>query len=485
MAVDRKGLDRAFNPRSVAVVGDKRELGYMWLRAMSQFQGTVYSVQIDERELAGIAALGVPNYPSLQDIPGPVDYVVCAVSRSVAPRIVADCIQKRVGGVTLFTAGFAETGTDEGLRLQAHLQATAQEAGLNLIGPNCMGIFNPRIGLRHSEDQYYGIGGEVGIISQSGTVATLFSLVANLHGVRVSKSVSYGNAIVLDSPHFLEYLASDDQTRAIGLYIEGVHDGRRLLRALRETAARKPVVALKGGQTEAGVEAAHSHTASLTPSPRVWQALFRQCGAIPVATVEEMIDTMQLLVHCPPVSGRRVGLAAMTGGQSVLIADAFAREGLEVPALSEASYRELASFFNTIGGSYRNPLDMVITLMASTHPVATVARLLRVLDQDPNVDCVVLEYSVLLLARRPDWSDFARDMAQALAEFRQSAAKPLLVVLTAGHREDVAAQVRESLSALSIPTFSTFSQAARALSCLVRHWPGTRLSSGGNPQAQP
>ncbi|MBE0416022.1 MAG: CoA-binding protein, partial [Dehalococcoidia bacterium] len=170
-------LDRAFNPRSVAVVGDKMEMGYMWLRSLADFQGRVYSVQIDKNELPGIEALGVKNYFSLLDIPDEVDYVIVAVPRAVAPKIVKDCIEKKVGGVMLFTSGFAETNTEEGIRLQRVITEMAQEADLNLIGPNCVGIFNPKIGLRHTMDQYCGDGGNVGFISQSGTHATFFSLV--------------------------------------------------------------------------------------------------------------------------------------------------------------------------------------------------------------------------------------------------------------------------------------------------------------------
>ncbi len=468
MNSDHRGLDRAFNPRSVAVVGDKQEMGHMWLKAMTRFQGPVYSVQIDERELPGIAAFGVPNYHTLADIPGPVDYVVCAVPRTVAPRIVADCIQKQVGGVTLFTSGFAETETEEGIRLQSVIQKMARDGGLDLIGPNCMGIFNPRIGLRHTEDQYYGVAGEVGFISQSGTVSTLFGLTGHLHGVNVSKSVSYGNAIVLDSPDYLEYFSDDPETRVIGLYIEGIHDGPRLLRVLRETAAKKPVVALKGGQTAAGARAAQSHTGSLTSSTRVWQAMLRQCGTLPVHTLEDMVDTMQLLVHCPRPAGGRVGLIAMTGGQSVLVTDTFGREGLEVPGLTEQSYRELGTFFNIVGGGYRNPLDMATTLRS----VDVLVHMLDILDRDPNVDSVVLEYSVVFLCRRADWeSSFASDLAQALAEYRQRTKKPFLVVLTAAHQEAETARVREQLAAQRIPTFPTFSRAARALGYVTSHHP--------------
>ena len=144
----RTNLPRVLNPRTIAVVGDKRANGYLWLRNMSTFQGKLYSVQIDPAEIPGIEELGVPNYPSLADVPGEIDYVVCAVPRAIAPRIIADCAAKGVGGVALFTSGFAETGEDEGVRLQAEIGRIAREAGLALIGPNCMGVYNPKLGVR-------------------------------------------------------------------------------------------------------------------------------------------------------------------------------------------------------------------------------------------------------------------------------------------------------------------------------------------------
>ncbi len=132
-------LSRALNPSTIAVVGDKRANGYLWLRNMSTFQGKVYSVQVDPAEIPGIEELGVPNYTSLAEIPDEIDYVVCAVPRPVAARIVSDCAAEQVGGIALFTSGFAETGEEEGARLQAEIGRIAREAGLLLIGPNCMG----------------------------------------------------------------------------------------------------------------------------------------------------------------------------------------------------------------------------------------------------------------------------------------------------------------------------------------------------------
>ncbi|MGH7963519.1 MAG: acetate--CoA ligase family protein, partial [Candidatus Binatia bacterium] len=172
----RAMLERVFNPKAVAVIGDKQAMNYLWLRSQRTFQGKVYSVQIDERELPGIAALGVPNYPSLAEIPDEIDYVMTAVPRQVTPRILADCAAKKVGGVMLFTSGFSEVGDEEGKRLEQVVVDTARAAGLALIGPNCMGVYHPKIGLRNYTELPTGEAGTAGFIGQSGTHTITFSL---------------------------------------------------------------------------------------------------------------------------------------------------------------------------------------------------------------------------------------------------------------------------------------------------------------------
>ncbi|MBI4330596.1 MAG: CoA-binding protein [Chloroflexi bacterium] len=433
---------------------------------MEHFRGRVYSVQIDKDEAREIEALGFHNYSSLLEIPEAVDYVVVAVPRSVTPRIIQDCIEKKVGGVALFTAGFAETGTEEGLRLQNILQCMAGEAGLNLIGPNCMGIFNPALGVRHSAEQYYGEGGDVGFIAQSGTQASLFGAMAFQHGVRVSKSVSYGNAIVLDAPDYLDYLLSDEETKAIGMYIEGTGNGRRLMESLAKTTMKKPVVIWKGGQTGAGARAIASHTASLTRSPAVWETAIKQCGALSVNSLDSLIDTIKLTLRARQPGGRRVALVAISGGQSVAMADTFAREELEVPRLTNNSYDNLATFFNITGGNYNNPVDISWTIPS----IEMVVKLLTVLDQDENVDTVVMELPVFFLAGmgRRDAS-LAERVLGGLAAFDREARKPFVVILTAGAREKEAVDVRQQVIARGLLTFPDFERAARALRIMFEY----------------
>jgi len=456
----KRNLDRAFNPRVVVVVGDKQANDYMWLRSLSTFAGKLYSVQIDPAELPGIENLGIENRYSLLDIPEPVDYVIIAVPREITPRIISDCIEKGVGGASLFTSGFAETNTKEGIGLQNHITDLARQANLNLIGPNCMGIFNPRIGLRHDSGQYSGEEGPVGFIAQSGTHAILFSLVGKTHGIKLSKSVSYGNAAVLDSTDYLEYLANDEDTRIIGLYIEGVKDGKRFFRCLKETARKKPVVIWKGGRSEEGARAVASHTGSLASTPIMWETVIRQCGAIQVNNLYEMIDTVKALLYLKPPSGHRVGLVADSGGQAVVITDAFRQEGLSVPLLSDRSYQEFASFFNVIGGSYLNPLDISWNLMATDG----LMKILDIVSGDENIDSVIFEVSVPFLSQIWEHDPSYRyNLLQTLVDFKTNCGKCFSLVLTAGHRETEAQEIGRELIEMGLPGFPTFERAARAI----------------------
>jgi len=464
--LQKRELDRVFNPRSVAVVGDKKANDYMWLRSLATFRGKLYSVQIDPQELPGIEELGIPNYHSLLDIPESVDYVVIAVPRTVAPKIIGDCIKKQVGGATLFTSGFAETNTEEGIGLEHLIAKMAVEANFNLIGPNCMGVFNPKIGLRHGTTQYVGETGPVGFISQSGTQAVLFSVAGKCHGITVSKSVSYGNGAVLDSTDYLEYLASDEETKIIGMYIEGVKDGRRFFQCLKETAKRKPVVVWKGGKSEEGARAIASHTGSLASVPVIWETVIRQCGAIKVDNLDEMIDCVKALLYLKPPEGPRVGLIAQSGGQSVVITDAFVQEGLTVPLLSERSYQEFASFFNVIGGSYLNPLDVSWNFRS----IDDLLKILNILSCDDNIDTLVPELWVDLLSRLGESDSTIDNLLWALFDLKTRSNKCLLIVLTAWQQETEALKMRQKLFEKGLPGFSTFERAARALKRVTEYY---------------
>ncbi len=455
MKVDFAKLDRAFNPKCVVVVGDKRESGYVWLHNQSTFKGKLYSVQIAPQEIEGIEAMGVTNYTSLRDVPEPVDLAIVAVPRSVAPAILDDCIRQNVAAAHFFTSGFAETDTEDGKRLERLLTEKAEKANFHLIGPNCMGIFNPEVGVRQSVLEYTDISGPVGFISQSGTHAVAFAIEAHLQGVDVTKSVSFGNGIVLESSDYLEYFSRDPKIKAIGMYMEGARNGPRFLQVLRRVAAQKPVVIWKGGRTEEGGRAIASHTGSLAVPQAVWESAVKQCGAITVAGLEELVDTLQALLYLPPVRGNRVGIAGGSGGQSVAIADAFAEAGLKVPQLTRKSYDEFASFFVLVGGGYRNPID------TGNVNRREIKRILEILERDANIDNLVLLVTTRFGPARLLDSDI--DLA---GDIRRATDKPVMaVILCSFSPKEVerTSQAREKLQAAGVPTFVALERGARAL----------------------
>jgi acyl-CoA synthetase (NDP forming) len=463
MAVPGHRLDRMFNPRTVVVIGDKGP-GYMWLNNNRPFKekgGALYSVQLDPREIPGIEKLGIENFTSLDDIPGEIDYAVVAVPRTVSPIILRGLIEKGAHGAGFFTSGFAETGEEEGIALQAQLTEMARGANFNLVGPNCMCLYLPKSGVCFSTDVPVADDGNIGFLSQSGTHAISFSLTANAHGMHLSRCVSLGNAIALDIPDYLDYMTQDPETELIGMYVEGVKDGKRFFQSLRAACEKKPVVVWKGGQTEAGARATMSHTASLAAPQAIWDGMIRQCGAVATNNLDETVDAVKALALAKRPAGRRVALLAMTGGQSVSITDAFAKGGFEVPRLSENSYRQLAEFFNIIGGSYQNPLDMAGTVQGRTE---TLDRILRIVDADANIDAMAMEtsamYAARLWKRRPEALD---EMLDALQNHAKRSAKPFVVVLHPAHEAEYIASIQHKFNERGIPTFASFERAAAAL----------------------
>ncbi len=456
MPKDFNKLYRAFNPRCVAVVGDKVEPHFSWLRTQSTFQGKLYSVQINPEYIERIEAMGIKNYTSLLQIEEPVDLVIVSVPRAIATAVLDDCIAKGVAAVHFYTSGFGETGTAEGREMERLIVEKANGAGLNIIGPNCMGIFNPKIGIRQNERQYSGMAGQVGFISQSGTHADTFSMEGHIFDVDINKSVSFGNGTVLDSADYLEYFGQDPEIKVIGMYLEGVRKGARFLAVLREVAARKPVVIWKGGQTEGGARAIASHTGSLAGPHAVWIAAVRQCGALAVDNLEELVDTMNGLIHLPPVRGDRVVLAGGSGGQSVAIADTFVKAGLSVPPLSQESYDQLETFFSLVGAGYRNPVDP-----GSNR--AQIGRILDVLEGDTDTDNLVLVTWPGVWEHPPGFKEALIKSARAI---KNRTVKPVLVIMPHLSTPDEVRQtgdVRRELLEAGIPAFPTFERGARAL----------------------
>jgi acyl-CoA synthetase (NDP forming) len=377
-AVRLKELDYIFYPRAVAVIGASQKDGFTGSLMNTKMRENLYLVNPKYEEF-----LGRRCYDSILDIEEEIDYAIITTPASAVPQVLRECIEKGVKAVHMFTSGFSETGIEERVKLENEVKELAK-GKIRLIGPNCMGIYCPKSGLSFNADALTEEG-PVGVVSQSGTFAELFSAIGETRNIKFSKAISYGNAIDLDCPDFLEYLADDPETKVIALYIEGTRNGERLKSALEEAARKKPVVALKGGVTEHGSRAASSHTGSLAGSAQTWETLFKQSGAIQVENFDELVDTILAFTYSPLPSGKGVSIITTSGGFSVTETDVCVKAGLEVPQFRQETIKELRKIVPIAGTSPRNPLDAWPIFFSGTLPNA-----IKLVALDENIHSLVV-----------------------------------------------------------------------------------------------
>lgn len=469
-----------FYPRSIAVVGvsqDTTKFGSRLCRAIQRFgfRGPLYPVSNRGSEF-----FGLPVYPSIAAIPGPVDLVCICVPAPFVADTVRECRQKGVPAVVVLTAGFTETGSEGGRGAEAELAGLAGD-GLRLIGPNCFGIYSPAGGVTQLPGANYPKeSGPVALLSQSGGVSVEFCRATPDHGIRMSQAVSYGNAGDITETDLLRYFEADPQTRIIAAYIEGVRRGEEFFQVVRRVASRKPVVIWKGGLTPSGARAAMSHTASLSGSEELWEALFQQTGAIRVNSLEELLDTTAALYHLPLQTDPRVGVVCGGGGISVASSDACYREGLTLAIPSPTVQERLASILAPAGTSPRNPVDM-----GSPFPPAGLLRpILKLLATSGDVGSIVIDRVGLsarmrrLLeageggVRRED-----RGLMTAPVEVRRKWGLPVVVVLREGgdlpgevRWEAERRRLRSYYQERGIPVYPTVERAMKALGRAIGYY---------------
>ncbi|UCH42955.1 MAG: CoA-binding protein [Dehalococcoidales bacterium] len=466
-------LDEILHPKSVAVVGaSASQQAGGWVSRLINFgyTGEVYPVNPRADEINGLKA-----YPTVRDIPYPVDYVIFNIPARLAPQIMEDCVAKGVKAVHMFTAGFSETGRGEAAELERQTAETARKGGVRIIGPNCMGVYCPESGLTFNP-AFSREPGKVAFIAQTGAGTIRFVYLANDMGIHFSKVISYGNAIDLDAPDFLEYLAGDDETGIIGCYIEGVRDGRRFLEVVKKCLSAKPVVILKAGLTEGGAGAAASHTAALAGSGLVWDAFFKQTRAVPVNTIEEMADMLLTFSHMPCPGGRRVAIVGRGGGIGVIATDTCERAGLRVPPFLNETRRQLEEIIPEAGTGARNPVETALGMAGAAD---FYNRGLAIVDADPQIDLILIQLAVDVYGgRQPYLKEQLVSTAEVLINTAQALAKPVAVVFGIG--EDINSitavlEARQKLLAAGIPVYSSIEVAARCLNKLIEYnqWPET------------
>ena len=476
-------LDEVFCPRGVAVVGasaSNLSFAELVVHALKDAKfPAIYPVNPKYKEVLGLAC-----YASLTDIPGAVDHVIVNIPAESVLKLLDDCAAKRVRSVHFFTAGFGETGDAERAELERAMLVKAKAGGFRIIGPNCIGLYVPKSRLVNNLNSPLEPG-PIAFISQSGGHAQNLPNYSLARGLRFSKVVSYGNALDVNESELLDYFSRDPETQIIGAYIEGVKDGKRFMRVLAETAARKPVVIYKGGRTEAGRRAAYGHTASMTSSVAIFDALCRQAKAIPVDDVEEMIDVLTALRFVHPLP-RDTGAALMGagGGPSVLAGDEMEKEGLRMPCLSPAVQAELKQSLPVAGSIFINPLDTPNL----TAPDA-ISKAMQVIGRVPEIHMLIYHLGFHPISHwglgRLSLENFVKPAIGVMKEAMRKTGKPVLLAMRPpqgldGMTEFLAAQ--QGFVEAGFPVFYSMRQLARAMVRVIA-WNQSCPHSGGRAKS--
>jgi len=458
-------LDDVFNPKSVAIVGvspeNRATFAAQFLASLVEARfPAVYPVNPKY-----IEAFGLPCYPSISAIPGPVDHVVVSIPAEKTLDLLDDCTRKGVMSVHFFTAGFRETGEEEGAALEKAMLQKARAGGFRIIGPNCTGLFVPKARFITS-DRMPMTPGPVAFISQSGGHSMDMPFHAGPRGITFSKVISYGNALDINECELLEYFADDDETEVIAVYIEGVRDGLRFYNILEKVSKKKPVVIYKGGTSDAGIRAIQSHTASMTSSVKIFEAVCRQVNAIQVNDIGEMIDVLVALRFARPYpTGRGIAVAGAGGGPSVLASDQMERIGLHLPPLSPDLHRELSKFLPIAGAIFSNPLDATNILQPDI-----MYQTIKALGGSSAIHMILYHMGFHPATR---WGGgrfanefFSKPAAEALHKAHEETRKPVLLAL--GPASDMTGaeemfKIQEVFVKSELPVFHSLEKAALAM----------------------
>ena len=445
-------LDMFFNPQSVAVVGASRDpdkLGYGVLHNIMQYgyAGRVYPINPKADEV-----LGLPAYPSVLDVPDPIDLAVIVVPAKVVAAVLEECGQKGVRGAVIITAGFREVGR-EGKQRENELLEIARRYGMRLIGPNVLGIIDTISHLNAS----FAVGmprqGTIAFMSQSGALCTAVLDMALAEGVGFSHFVSLGNKADTNEIDFLEAWRDDPHSRVIVAYLEGIVDGARFMEVARQVTTQKPIVAIKSGTTSAGSRAVSSHTGTLAGSERAYDAAFNQVGIIRARSVEDLFDYAVAFARQPVPANDRIAVITNAGGPGIMAADAIERAGLQLASLEPETQRLLKEKLPA-AASAANPIDVLGDALADRYELAIHAAL-----RDPNTGGVIVILTPQVMTQ-------IEETARAVGEAARQHDKPVMACFmgqaTVGPGVDI-------LNEMKVPNYRVPERAVAALAAMSRY----------------
>ncbi len=429
-----------FKPRSIAVIGASAEagkIGYAVVRNLLDggYRGTIYPINPRAQEIQGLKA-----YPSIKEVPGPVDVAVFAVPARLVAGALAECGEKGVRGAVLIPSGFAEVGEKA---LQEEVVQVARRYGIRVMGPNIYGYYYTHENLCATFCTPYTEKGTVALSSQSGGVGMAIIGFSRSHAMGVSAIVGLGNKSDIDEDDLLEFYGQDDHTQVIAMHVEDLKDGRAFVEAAKRVSKQKPIVVLKAGRTALGARAAASHTGALAGVDQIYEAAFKESGVVRARTLEDLLDWARALAMLPTPQGENVLIITGAGGSGVLLSDACVDHGLNLmtmPPDLDAQFKELIPPFGASG----NPVDIT-----GGEPPETYRKAIRLALHEPRVHALILGYWHTIIT--PPMV-FARLVGEVLDEARaQGHNKPVVASLVGDTEVEEACRYLETKGVPAYP----------------------------------
>ena len=479
--MDYSNFKRIFEPERVAIVGVSAD-GFGFGRGILMSLLSIgYRGQLFPVNPRGGSSAGLTMYESVEAIPSSIDLGIIAVPAQLVPAAVEACMKKGAAGVEILSAGFRETGTAEGISLEKEISALPTNS-FRVIGPNCFGIYNPRSGVTMlpgpdlSRET-----GPVGFISQSGGMAVDFAHIGKWRGIRFSTMVSFGNGVDLRETELLDYMGADPDTGIIGMYIEGLADGRKFFDVLKSVSSKKPVIICKGGLSESGSRAAMSHTASIAGKSEIWQSVFKQCNAVPAVDIHDLCNYSLAFSTLPARPYRGVSIIGGGGAIGVAAADLAAQYGMVIPEFDGAIHDAILSLLPRPGSSAKNPVDVA-------NPFVSPDILREVLNQSAQNSSIDIQIVVQLLYHYKSISSQIKgsrvkdiapigSFAKAFSDARAASGKPVIMVIPDYKQEpeslDVAEMIREArrlYTEKGIPVFDDIKVALQSIKVVSEYY---------------
>lgn len=446
-------FDKLFAPKSVAVIGASNRshsVGALVMRNLIQgtFAGPIMPVNPKHQAIAGVL-----SYADVAALPIIPDLAIICTPPETVPAIISALAEKGTRACIVLTAGMARIKTPDGITLQDSMLEIARPVGMRIMGPNCLGLLVPGIGLNASFSHLPSLPGRIAFVSQSGAMCTAVLDWARAHSIGFSHFVSVGDSLDVDMKDVIDYLGSDPNTHAILLYIESIHKRRNFMSAARAAARNKPTLVIKSGRFAEGAKAAASHTGALAGSDIVYDSAFRRAGMLRVHDIEELFAAVETLARGRPLHGERLAIMTNGGGLGVMAVDDLIEGGGVLAGLSKKTLSALDSVLPETW-SRSNPVDIIGDASGERY-----AATLKILSQDKGVDAVLVMHA-------PTGTASSTDAAQAVID---SASKTKTYILTSWVGGESVAQARNMFADTGIPTYATPDQAVNGFLHMVNY----------------